>query len=99
MVPVPMAHGTETEAPNRYSGRRFTPKELTLIREVVEACSGLSRKELAQTVCELLGWRRPSGELKAQECREFLERLERLESVGALEIGRASCRERVSFLV
>lgn len=92
MVPVPMAHGTETEAPNRYSGRRFTPKELTLIREVVETCSGLSRKELAQTVCELLGWKRPSGELKAQECREFLERLE---SVGALDLPEKKARRPV----
>jgi len=76
MVPVAMAHGTETETPTRYSGRKFTPKELTLVREVVESCSGLSRTELARTVCELLAWKRPSGELKAQECREFLERLE-----------------------
>ncbi len=76
MVPVAMAHGTETETPTRYSGRKFTTKELTLVREVVESCSGLSRTELARTVCELVGWKRPSGELKAQECREFLERLE-----------------------
>lgn len=78
-----MAEGTETEAPTRYCGRKFTPKELALIHEVVETCSGLSRKELAQTVCELLGWRRPSGALKAQECREFLERLQ---SAAALEL-------------
>jgi hypothetical protein len=32
--------------------------------------------ELAHTVCELLGWRRPSGRLKGRECREFLERLD-----------------------
>ena len=32
--------------------------------------------ELARTVCELLGWRRPNGGLKARECREFLERLD-----------------------
>ena len=32
--------------------------------------------ELARTVCELLGWRRPNGRLKARECREFLERLD-----------------------
>jgi len=83
MVPVAMDHGTETEAPSRYSGRKFTPKELILIREVVESCSGLSPKELAQTVCELLGWKRPSGGLKAQECWEFLERLE---SAGVLEL-------------
>ncbi len=76
MVPVAMAHGTETETPTRYSGRKFTTRELTLVRGVVESCSGLSRTELARTVCELLGWKRPSGELKAQECREFLERLE-----------------------
>jgi hypothetical protein len=46
------------------------------MREVVESCSGLSRTELAQTVCELLGWKRLSGGLKAQECRELLEQLE-----------------------
>ena len=77
-----MAHGAETDA-TRFSGREFTPDELALIHEVVESCSGLSRKELAQTVCELLGWKRPSGGLKAQECREFLERLE---SAGVLEL-------------
>jgi hypothetical protein len=71
-----MAQETGTEAPDRYSGRRFKPRELALIHEVVGSCSGLSRKELAQTICELLGWKRPSGRLKAQECREFLERLE-----------------------
>ena len=62
-----MPHGTEAETP-RFSGRQFTPKELALIREIVESCSGLSRKELAQTVCELLRWKRPSGALKAREC-------------------------------
>jgi len=89
MVPVPMAEGTETEAPTRYCGRKFTPKELALLHEIVETCSGLSRKEIAQTVCELLGWRRPSGALKAQECREFLERLE---SAGALELPQTQPR-------
>ena len=49
---------------------------LTLIREVVESCSGLSRKELAQTICELEEWRRASGRLKALECLLLLERLE-----------------------
>jgi hypothetical protein len=71
-----MAQETEPEAPDRYCGRRFRPKELALIREVVESCAGLSRKELAQTICELLGWKRRSGRLKALECGEFLERLE-----------------------
>lgn len=78
-----MAEGSETEAPTRYCGRKFTNEELALIHEVVASCSGLSRKELARTVCELLGWKRPSGALKAQECWEFLERLE---LGGALEL-------------
>ena len=59
-----------------FSGRRFSSSELSLIQEVVESCVGLSRMELAQTVCELLDWKRPNGRLKARECREFLERLE-----------------------
>jgi hypothetical protein len=78
-----MPYGTEAQTPARFSGRQFTPKELALIHEVVETCSGLSRKELAQTVCELLGWTRPSGALKARECREFLEKLE---SAGVLAL-------------
>ena len=60
----------------RFSGRSFSVQEVTLIREVVRDCSGLSRMELARTVCELLRWRRPNGRLKARECREFLERLD-----------------------
>jgi len=78
-----MSRGEKTEAPTRYSGRKFTPKELAVIREVVGNFPRLSRKELAQTVCELLGWKRPSGGLKGQECREFLERLE---STGVLNL-------------
>jgi len=69
--------------PARFRGRLFTLEELALIREVVGSCRGLSRNELAQTVCELLGWQRPSGGLKGLECREFLERLH---AAGALEL-------------
>ncbi|MGH7535117.1 MAG: Druantia anti-phage system protein DruA, partial [Gemmatimonadales bacterium] len=58
------------------SGGPLDPKGLALICEVVESCSGLSRKELAQTVCELVGWKRASGRLKALECVQLLERLE-----------------------
>lgn len=67
----------------RFCGREFTPSEMDLIREVVETCSGLSRMELAQTVCELVRWQRASGGLKARECREFLEGLE---SNGVLQL-------------
>ena len=60
-----------------YFGRVFTAKEVLLIREVVETCTGISRTELAHTVCELLGWKRAGGGLKSRECLEMLERLER----------------------
>ena len=60
----------------RFSGRRVPPQALAVIHEVVQTCAGVSRMELAHTVCELLGWRRPGGALKGRECREFLERLE-----------------------
>ena len=61
---------------HRCCGREFTRQELCLIREVVETCAGLSRTELAHTVCELLEWRRVNGGLKARECLNLLQRLE-----------------------
>ena len=59
----------------RASGRTFSEEEVHLIAEVVSSCSGLSRWELASTVCELVDWRRANGGLKARECRDLLERL------------------------
>jgi hypothetical protein len=58
------------------SGRSFTEEEICAIVRMVSMCAGLSRFELAQTVCELLEWRRDNGALKARECRDLLERLE-----------------------
>jgi len=58
-----------------FCGRRFSSNELEFIGELVESCSGISRTELAYTVCELLDWKRPNGKLKGRECREFLEKL------------------------
>ncbi len=66
-----------------FCGREFTNKEISLIQEVVATCGGISRHELANTVCELLEWKRPTERLKARECSEFLELLE---SKGALTL-------------
>lgn len=60
----------------RFCGQRVTVDELELIKETVRDCSGLSRTELAFTICELLAWQRPNGGLKGHECRQFLEELE-----------------------
>jgi hypothetical protein len=84
-----MSNGTETATLAQHCGREFTASELALVREVVATCAGLSRTELARTVCELLGWKRAAGGLKAQECREFLERLE---AAGALVLPERQLR-------
>ena len=60
----------------QFCGREFSAQEVALIREVVQTCAGISRTELAHTVCELLDWKRAAGGLKARECRDLLERLE-----------------------
>ena len=59
-----------------FKGREFSPAELSLIQELVSTYGTLSRHELASTVCEILGWTRPGGGVKAIECKELLCRLE-----------------------
>lgn len=59
-----------------FVGRPVSGADLDLIRSVVRDFAGLSREELAATVCEWLGWTRATGRVKARECREWLERLE-----------------------
>ena len=66
-----------------FCGRKFTGEEISLIQEIVGTCGGISRRELAHTVCELLEWKRPNDRLKARECSDFLELLE---SKGALKL-------------
>ena len=60
----------------RFCGREFSTEEVSLIQEVVGTCTGITRTELAYTICELLDWKRAGGGLKGTECRELLERLE-----------------------
>jgi hypothetical protein len=77
-----------------FCGRQFSSADLQLIGDVVERYGSLSREELANTVCELLEWQRSGGGLKARECREFLELLdrERKLKLPALRIGRPTGR-------
>jgi hypothetical protein len=72
---MPVAASNEAGS-YRFSGRIFLPQEIALIREVVATCAGVSRKELANTISELVGWTRPGGSLKEPECLAVLERLE-----------------------
>jgi Druantia protein DruA len=59
----------------KFCGRTFSSDEVGQIKEIVDTCKGISRTELASTVCELFDWKRPTGRLKTIECRQFLERL------------------------
>ena len=59
-----------------FCGRTFGAAELELMRQIAGDFSALGVTEIARTVCELLEWRRPSGRLKDQECRQMLERLQ-----------------------
>lgn len=67
-------HGSISQ--QRFCGREFSAEEVSLIQEVVGTCGGISRNELANTVCELLDWKRPSGGLKTRECVDLLAQLE-----------------------
>jgi len=58
-----------------FCGKAVTDEEWSVLREIIDSC-GLSRHELARTICEGLGWVRPNGGLKARECYEYLEVLE-----------------------
>ena len=69
---------SEADAPAiTFKGRRFAPEEIGLIKELVATFRKLSRQELANTVCELVDWRRPNRGLKTWEARDLLEELER----------------------
>ena len=61
-----------TAATTRFSGRAFSVQEVMLSRKIARACPGLSRMELARTLCELLRWRRPNGRLKARDAKRRL---------------------------
>lgn len=75
-----------------FCGRTFSSEELSEINEIISNCQGISRTELANTVCELFNWKRPTGRLKTVECRQFLEHLQ---SEGVIDLpGRKKGRPR-----
>jgi hypothetical protein len=60
-----------------FCGHPLTETELAVIRGITREFASLSWTELAATICELLGWRRPNGGLKHRECYLFLRELHR----------------------
>jgi len=57
-------------------GREVNRDDIVQIQETVATFGGLSRWELAQTVCEHLEWRTASGSNKVDACLKLLEKLE-----------------------
>jgi hypothetical protein len=57
-------------------GREITSQELAELQETVELFHRLSRWELAQTICEHLGWVTATGAYKVHACLKLLDKLE-----------------------
>ena len=66
----------ETMANVVRGGRPITPAELEAARQTVRLCSGLSRLELARTICEHWDWVTASGSHKVTACLKVLEEWE-----------------------
>jgi len=58
-----------------FCGHELSAADLDLVRQVVLDFPSLTITQLAETVCELLDWRRPRGSLKTRECFAFLQQL------------------------
>ena len=58
-----------------FCGDQISPDQINEIAVIVATFPKLTRTELANTICELFSWKRPTGKLKTVECRQFLERL------------------------
>ena len=56
--------------------RRITLQELEGARQTARLCAGLSRKELARTICEHWGWVSATGSYKVTACLQVLEQWE-----------------------
>ena len=73
----------------KFCGRVVDKNQVSEIVEIVATFPKLSRAELANTICELFSWKRPTGKLKTVECRQFLERLD---SKGIIRL--PTCKEQ-----
>jgi len=79
----------------KFCGQSVNNQQLDEIIEIVETFPRLSRSELANTICELFSWKRPTGKLKSVECRQFLERLDE-KGIIRLPANRQPCATRAT---
>jgi hypothetical protein len=57
-------------------GRELSRNDVEMARWAAREYPGLSRTELAATVCELIGWATPGGRAKVPQCLSWLARLD-----------------------
>jgi hypothetical protein len=81
------------------SGREITSADLMHAREVVEMFPGLSRVELARTLCEHWCWETASGTYKVEACLKLLEKLEGEGLLRLPEKGRGKRGPRVQPVI
>ena len=77
----------------KFCGQSVSKDQIDEVVEIVATFPKLSRAELANTICELFSWKRPTGKLKAVECRQFLERLD---AKGIIQL--PACRKQYAKL-
>lgn len=65
-----------------HCGHEISRQELEELQETVELFRGLSRWELAQTICEHLGWMTATGAPKVHACLKLLDKLEAQGGIG-----------------
>lgn len=66
----------EPKSNETFCGQAVDDQQIEEIAEIIATFPKLSRAELANTICELFLWKRPTGKLKSVECRQFLESLD-----------------------
>jgi hypothetical protein len=71
-----MGMANEAMASAVRAGRQITHAELEAARQTVQLCSGLSRLELARTICEHWDWVTASGSHRVTACLKMLEEWE-----------------------
>jgi len=64
------------EETRAYSGRQFSAEDMALIVATTQMYPKLSQKEMASTICELIGWTTSNGKPKRYQCVEFLRQIE-----------------------
>lgn len=77
-----------------FCGQPLSVEELIFIQSIAKDFSGLGRTEIANTICELLQWVRPTGKLKTVECRAFLESLHADGLIGLPPLRPQRCGKR-----